>query len=76
MVTLLNEKRPISSIKRMDELGIMKAIHGDIDINREILELLNEIYKNLSNKNYVKDIEITEWLVYFLAFTKNLYPEE
>ncbi len=76
MVTLLNEKRPISSIKRMDELGIMKAIHSDINIDREILELLNEIYKNLSNKYYVKDIDITEWLVYFIAFTKKLYPEE
>ncbi|HPZ07352.1 MAG TPA: CBS domain-containing protein [Candidatus Eremiobacteraeota bacterium] len=75
LIMLLNEKRPVSSILRMDELGILKTLHPKIKINREILDLLNEVSKNLSNKNYINE-EITEWLIYFLAFTKNLLPEE
>ena len=77
IIMILSEERPIPYIRRMDELDILKIIHPDIRINKEVLEFLHEAQCILvSMKDIIEKEDVTRWLIYFLILTRELSPLE
>ncbi|MGV7221675.1 MAG: CBS domain-containing protein [Nitrospinales bacterium] len=73
IMAILKEKKPLESIRRMDELDLLKFIHPNLFRNPDELELLNKVDESLSLcKLFPNTNQPEEWKVYLLALLFNL----
>lgn len=70
---ILKEKNPVRALFRMNDLGVLKYIFPEVELNenlRKILERINENY--FLWKENVPEIEIELWLVYLYFIIEQL----
>jgi tRNA nucleotidyltransferase (CCA-adding enzyme) len=69
---LLEEENPTPAIVRMQDFGLLKVIHPEIDLNKNAVELLNAVKSAIS----WHDLLFTEdpyerWAIYFMALIRS-----
>jgi tRNA nucleotidyltransferase (CCA-adding enzyme) len=69
---LLEEENPTPAIVRMQDFGLLKVIHPEIDLNKNAIELLNAVKSAIS----WHDLLFTEdpyerWSIYFMALIQH-----
>lgn len=77
LLLILKEDNPIPPIQRMNEFGIIKAIHPELNFTEHTAKLLEDIKEVISWYNflYIED-KIESWLIYWYGLTNNLSPEQ
>ena len=78
LIIILREKEPVQAVERMSSLGLLRFIHPRITLNAGMLRLLTEsrVMIDWFQLLYLKSPPLEQWLVYFLALTIDLTPEE
>lgn len=73
LILILKEENPLKSLKRLEELGALKYILPEVELDEDIVERFNKV-KDIYNfwKSNVSDEKIKLWLVYFCCLIKNL----
>ena len=73
LILILNEKKPLAAIKRMEEFRVLKYIHPEIRLNRRISRIIEEIERKKEEyKKMLKGEKISWWLVNLLALIEDL----
>jgi len=73
LILILKEENPLKSLKRMEELGALKYILPDVEINEETVKRLNKIKDNYNFwKRNIPDEKIELWMIYFCCLIRNL----
>jgi len=73
LILILKEENPLKSLKRMEELGALKYILPDVELNEETVKRLNKIKDNYSFwKRNIPDEKIELWMIYFCCLIRNL----
>jgi len=74
---ITQEEDPLSCLTRMQELGIMKAIHPLLELNRDRVQVLTELSKvhNWYKLLYLEP-EIAPWKLYILGMTMGVKREQ
>jgi len=73
LILILKEENPLKSLKRMEELGALKYILPDVELNEETVKRLNKIKYNYNFwKRGIPDEKIELWMIYFCCLTRNL----
>ncbi|BCS87177.1 CBS domain-containing protein [Pseudodesulfovibrio sediminis] len=74
---IMNEEDPLSCLLRMQELGIMEAIHPLLKINRDRVQVLTELVKvhNWYKLLYLEP-EIVPWKLYILGLTMGVKRDQ
>ena len=74
LIMILSEERPVSYIKRLGELDILKIIHPHIKVDKRMIETLNEAVR-IIDVIKTEESNLTSWLVYFMILTGDLPPK-
>jgi len=73
LILILKEENPLKSLKRMEELGALKYILPDVELNEETVKRLNKIKDNYNFwKRNIPDEKIELWMIYFCCLIRNL----
>ena len=73
LILILKEENPLKSLKRMEELGALKYILPDVELNEETVNRLNRIKDNYNFwKRNIPDEKIELWMIYFCCLIRNL----
>ncbi|HAJ33363.1 MAG TPA: polynucleotide adenylyltransferase [Candidatus Atribacteria bacterium] len=73
LILILKEENPLKSLKRMEELGALKYILPDVELNEETIKRLNKVKDNYNFwKRNIPDEKIELWVIYFCCLIKNL----
>jgi len=73
LVLILQEKSPIKSLKRMEELGALKYVLPEVELNEDTVGRLNRVKDNHNFwKNNMPDEKIQFWMIYLCCLIKNL----
>ena len=77
LLLILKEDTPALSIQCMNEFGIIKTIHPEINFNEQTAKLLGSIKEVISwyNLLYIED-EIEPWLIYWHGLTNSISSEQ
>jgi len=75
LLMILSEERPVSYIKRMGELDILKTIHPGIKITGDMIKILDTTQHIINSLSVTMEEKITKWLVYFFVITGDLLPD-
>jgi len=77
LILILKEENPLKSLKRMEELGALKYVLPDVELNEETVKRLNKI-KNSYNfwKRNMPDEKIELWMIYFFCLIINLKKDQ
>ncbi len=73
LVLILNEKRPLAALERMEEFKVLRYIHPDLRLKRRITRILEEIERG--REEYERMLEgerVSWWLVNLLALIEDL----
>jgi tRNA nucleotidyltransferase (CCA-adding enzyme) len=73
LIIILNEKKPLAAVKRMEELEVLEHIHPEIKLNRKTIKILEAITGE--RETYRKILcgeKVSWWLVNLLALIDNL----
>jgi tRNA nucleotidyltransferase (CCA-adding enzyme) len=74
---LLNEEQAPDCVRRLQELGLLSLIHGELKISEREDRLLNEAEKALAwYRLSFLDKPIRQWLIYLLALSDSLNEEQ
>lgn len=75
--SIMNEEDPMSCLNRMQELGIMEAIHPLLKLTNDRIQILLELSKvhNWYKLLYLEP-EVEPWKLYFLGLTMGVKREE
>ncbi|HZK12841.1 MAG TPA: CBS domain-containing protein [Atribacterota bacterium] len=77
LILILQEKNPIKSLKRMDELGALKYILPEIELNEAMLGRLNRVKDNREFwKVNMPDEKIQLWMIYLCCLIKDLEKKQ
>ncbi len=77
LILILNEPDPRPAIRRMDRLGVLKAIHSDLKLGPEMEELLGHTHDVLAWYALLfRPQRPKKWLVYLLVLLNGLRPKE
>ncbi|MCG2761824.1 MAG: hypothetical protein L6253_01365, partial [Candidatus Atribacteria bacterium] len=69
----LKEENPLKSLKRMEELGALKYILPEFELNEETVERLNKVKDNFDFwTRDIPDEKIELWVIYFCCLIRNL----
>ena len=73
LILILKEENPLKSLKRMEELGALKYILPDVELDEETVKRLNKIkYSYNFWKRGIPDEKIELWMIYFCCLIRNL----
>jgi tRNA nucleotidyltransferase/poly(A) polymerase/nanoRNase/pAp phosphatase (c-di-AMP/oligoRNAs hydrolase) len=73
LILILKEKNPLKSLKRMEELGALKYILPNVELNEETVKRLNNMKDNYNFwKGNIPDEKIELWMIYFCCLIRNL----
>ncbi len=72
---ILEEEDPVAVLKRMDELGVLQAIHPNLSIHERMLNLLRSVRETLAwyDLLFLRP-KADKWVVYLLALTDYTHP--
>ena len=74
---ILKEDNPTYCIQRMNEFGIIKVIHPELNFNEQTAKLFENIKEIISWYNFLyTGDEIEPWLIYWYGLTKSISPEQ
>jgi tRNA nucleotidyltransferase (CCA-adding enzyme) len=73
LILILKEENPLKSLKRMEELGALKYILPEVELNEETVKSLNKVKDNYNFwiRN-IPDEKIERWMIYFCCLIRNL----
>ncbi len=72
---ILAEEDPVAMLKRMDELGVLKAIHPKLKITERIVNLLRAVRESLAWYDLLfQSQKADHWVVYLFALTDYAHP--
>lgn len=73
LILILKEENPLKSLKRLEELGALKYILPELELNEETIERLKKVKDNY---NYwvcnLSDEKIEVWIIYFCSLIRSL----
>ncbi len=73
LILILKEENPLKSLKRMEELGALKYILPDVELNEETVKRLNKVKDNYNFwKRNIPDEKMELWMIYFCCLIRNL----
>jgi len=73
LILILKEENPLKSLKRMEELGALKYILPEVELNEETVIRLNKVKDNYNFwKCNIPDEKIQLWMIYICCLIKNL----
>jgi len=73
LILILKEENPLKSLKRMEELGALKYILPEFELNEETVERLNKVKDNFDFwTRDIPDEKIELWVIYFCCLIRNL----
>jgi len=73
LILILKEENPLKSLKRMEELGALKYILPEVELNEETVKRLNKVKDNYNFwKRNMPDEKIELWVIYFCCLIRNL----
>ncbi len=77
LTLILDEETPLDSLGRLQELGILQALHPDLELTSKRADVLEELEKvrNWYGLLYIKP-DPTPWKMYFLGLTMGLKREQ
>jgi tRNA nucleotidyltransferase (CCA-adding enzyme) len=74
---IMNEEDPLACLNRMQELGIMEAIHPLLELNKERIQVLIELTKV---RNWYKllylEPKAEPWMIYLLGMTMGIKRDQ
>lgn len=75
--SILEEEDPLACLNRMQELGIMEAIHPLLKLNRDRVQVMTELVKvhNWYKLLYLEP-EIVPWKLYFLGMSMGIKRDQ
>lgn len=73
LIIILKEKNPLKSLKRMTELGALKYILPEVELDEDTVERFNKVKDNYYFwKRNISDEKIELWVIYFCCLIRNL----
>jgi len=73
LILILKEENPLKSLKRMEELGALKYILPDVELDEDTVERFNKVKDNYYFwKRNMSDEKIELWVIYFCCLIRNL----
>ena len=73
LILILKEENPLKSLKRMEELGALKYILPEVELNKETVKRLNKVKDNYNFwKRNMPDEKIELWVIYFCCLIRNI----
>ena len=73
LILILKEENPLKSLKRMEELGALKYILPEVELNEDTVVRLNKVKDNYNFwKRNIPGEKIEPWMIYFCCLIKNL----
>ena len=78
LIIILREKEPLQAVERMNSLGLLRFIHPRLQYTPELQRVLGEsrVMIDWFQLLYLQAPSLERWVVYFLALTVELTPEE
>ncbi len=78
LIIILREKEPIQAVERMNSLGLLRFIHPRLQYTPEMQRVLGEskVMMEWLQLLYLKSQTAERWVVYLLALTVELTPQE
>lgn len=73
LILILKEKNPLKSLKRLEELGALKYILPEVELDKDTVERFNKVRDNYNFwKGNIVDEKIKLWMIYFCCLIRNL----
>ena len=73
LIIILKEENPLKSLKRMEELGALKYILPEVELDEDTIERFNKVKDNYNFwKGNISDGKIELWMIYFCCLIRNL----
>ncbi|GAG68044.1 unnamed protein product [marine sediment metagenome] len=73
LILILKEENPLKSLKRLEELGALKYILPEVELDEDTVERFNKVKDNYNFwKRNISDEKIELWMIYFCCLIKNL----
>ncbi len=73
LILILNEKKPLAAVRRMEEFRVLRYIHPEIRLNKRIVRILEEFERRREEyKRMLKGEKVSWWLVNLLALIEDL----
>jgi len=73
LILILKEEDPLKSLKRMEELGALKYILPEAELNEETVKRLNKVKDNYNFwKRNIPDEKIELWVIYLCCLIRKL----
>jgi tRNA nucleotidyltransferase (CCA-adding enzyme) len=73
LILILNEENPLKSLKRLEELGALKYILPEVELDEDTVERFNKVKDNCNFwKGNMPDEKIELWMIYFCCLIRNL----
>jgi len=77
LILILKEENPLKSLKRMEELGALKYILPEVELNEETVKRLNKVKDNYNFwKRNMPAEKIELWVIYFCCLIRNLKKDQ
>lgn len=73
LILILKEENPLKSLKRLEELGALKYILPEVELDKDTVERFNKAKDNYNFwKRNISDEKIELWLIYFFCIIGQL----
>lgn len=73
LILILKEENPLKSLKRLEELGALKYILPEVELDKDTVERFNKVRDNYNFwKGNIADEKIKLWMIYFCCLIRNL----
>ncbi len=73
LILVLKEGNPLKSLERLEELGALKYILPEVELDKDTVERFNKVKDNYNFwKRNISDEKIELWMIYFCCIIKNL----
>jgi len=73
LILILKEENPLKSLKRLEELGALKYILPEVELDKDTVERFNKVRDNYNFwKGNITDEKIKLWMIYFCCLIRNL----
>ncbi len=73
LILILKEENPLKSVKRLEELGALKYILPEVELDKDTVERFNKAKDNYNFwKRNISDEKIELWLIYFFCIIGQL----
>jgi len=73
LILILKEENPLKSLKRMEELGALKYILPEAELNEETVKRLNKVKDNYNFwKRNIPDEKLELWVIYLCCLIRKL----